>query len=79
MADKDSDEFMKSTARDHEVDGKEDPREIASLESSTEPERNDLLLVELTPDIKDRQHHRVHEQLEVRWINSYTDHLLLPR
>ena len=65
VADHDPDELHDAAAGDDHVEAEQDPRQVHGLELRAEPKVDDLVLVELAPDVEDAEHHRVHQELDV--------------
>lgn len=64
MTNKDPDDSEETAVRQEHVESEEDPWKVHRLESRSEPEAHDDFFVELTPDVKNWEHHRIHQKLK---------------
>lgn len=62
VSDQDPQQHVKPTSSDDHVETKQHPWQVHGLESCAEPEADNLIFVELTPDIENTENHRIHQQ-----------------
>ena len=62
MPNENADELHHSSSGDDHVEAEQHPGKIHRLELSAEPEVDDGVLVQLTPDVEDAHDHGIHDE-----------------
>jgi hypothetical protein len=76
MSDENPNQLIQSTTAQDHIESHQHPRQVESFELHPEPERHDLISIELAPDVQDAQHHRLQQEIDLgSKADDLKDHL----